>query len=182
MREKAVKKDSISIDILPPRPNRALRSLLSVALSSRWAKTVYHNYSKNIINQIKIVLDMGYTSDVARNTRISKSTPLARKNIYYLLSIIYYLKSTGCANGFCSFAPQGYFFWLNPYGRDLCPPEKLPFKFFRAASRAARKENINIFRDTFQAPTVKHGCCTLSIPLFLRRCTLKKHARPCKSA
>ena len=80
MRGKAVKKDSISIDILPPRPNRALRSLLSVALSSRWAKTVYHNYSKNIINQIKIVLDMGYTSHTAT------VTPLSAKNIYYLLS------------------------------------------------------------------------------------------------
>ena len=39
------KKDSISDDILPPSPNRALRSLLSVALSSRWAITVYHSFS-----------------------------------------------------------------------------------------------------------------------------------------
>ena len=98
MRGKAVKKDSISIDILPPRPNRALRSLLSVALSSRWAKTVYHNYSKNIINQIKIVLDMGYTSILdgccyAEYLHINKHTFGARENIYYLLSLIHYLLS-----------------------------------------------------------------------------------------
>ena len=112
MRGKAVKKDSISIDILPPRPNRALRSLLSVALSSRWAKTVYHNYSKNIINQIKIVLDMGYTSAVARNVCTAKNTPRARKNIYYLLSLIHYLlsKVPGCANGFYPSAPLGVTF------------------------------------------------------------------------
>ena len=91
MREKAVKKDSISIDILPPRPNRALRSLLSVALSSRWAKTVYHNYSKNIINQIKIVLDMGYTSGsgcFAEYLYIKKHTFGRERK--YLLSIISY--------------------------------------------------------------------------------------------
>ena len=47
---------------------------------------------------------------VSRNTCTAKSTPRARKNIYYLLSIIYYLKSPGCANGFCPSAPLGVTF------------------------------------------------------------------------
>ena len=92
MRGKAVKKDSISIDILPPRPNRALRSLLSVALSSRWAKTVYHNYSKNIINQIKIVLDMGYTSTKEYKKGFQKNcgniAPQYQVNLYFPKSIL----------------------------------------------------------------------------------------------
>ena len=48
---------------------------------------------------------------VSRNTCISISTPLPRKNIYYLLSLIHYLLSEvpGCANGFCLSAPLGYF-------------------------------------------------------------------------
>ena len=80
--------------------------------------------------------------------------------------IIYYLKSTGCANGFCSFAPQGYFFGLNPYGRDLCPPEKLPFKFFRAASSAART-GILIFSEVlFNLPLRNAGAVLLPFFLF----------------
>ncbi len=43
---KAVKKGSASVDALPSRPTRALRSLLSVALSSRWAEKVYHFLAK----------------------------------------------------------------------------------------------------------------------------------------
>ena len=155
MRGKAVKKDSISIDILPPRPNRALRSLLSVALSSRWAKTVYHNYSKNIINQIKIVLDMGYTSDVARNTRISKSTPLARKNIYYLLSIIYYLLSKvhRLCKWFLLVCSAGLLFLAESVRAGLVTARKTAFpNFLRAASRAART-GILIFSEVlFKLP------------------------------
>ena len=46
---------------------------------------------------------------VSRNTCISISTPLPRKNIYYLLSLIHYLLSEvpGCANDFCPSAPLG---------------------------------------------------------------------------
>ena len=49
---------------------------------------------------------------VARNICTAKNTPRARKNIYYLLSLIHYLlsKVPGCANGFYPSAPLGVTF------------------------------------------------------------------------
>ena len=170
MRGKAVKKDSISIDILPPRPNRALRSLLSVALSSRWAKTVYHNYSKNIINQIKIVLDMGYTSDCgccAEYPHIKKHTFGAKK---YLLSIIHYLLSKvhRLCKWFLLVCSAGLLFRAESVRAGLVTARKIAFPNSSGGFERRPYRYINIFRGTFQSPTGKRGCCTPSTLPFSR--------------
>ena len=77
---------------------------------------------------------------VSRSTRISKSTPLSRKNIYYLLSLIHYLlsKVPRLCNGFLSVRSAGVLFRAKSVRAGLVTARKYTSPQFWAAPSAAR--------------------------------------------